>query len=137
MWVFIAVLLMLIAAFCCFGIKKTITVIYCVLKGAVFKTIEFFLRLLIAFARVNSHLLLSFVIVILLSNLFMPERTLGFVLLVLDIIFGWLILMLTIRNYGDEDDRDLIRMHLARWEHKLCFNRKDLSIYPNDWHWLE
>lgn len=129
-------LLFLVAAFC-FGFQKTCLSVYYVVKYAVFKTIEFFTRVVLAAFGINSYIWMSWTVLVLLTVCWGNHGTFGFVLLTLNGLFGWLVIMLIVRNFRDEFDRDMIRMILARLEHKLCFKNKKLSMYPDDWHWLD
>lgn len=123
---------------CIMGLlKKIVFGIYYVLKAAVFKLIEYLLRALIAILRLGFNFWGAFCVILLFVEVFIPQPTFKFALLCHILIFGWLFIYNFIRNFYDEDDRDYVCMVLARVEHRLCFANPQLSVYPDDWHWLE
>lgn len=120
-----------------FGPKKTVFKTYYILKYALFKPVEWLMRLIIALCGINSYVWMSWGVLMLLATIELPEQNSKFVVFMLLLLYGWLILSLVICNFCDEDDRDFIRMTLAQFEHKLCFKNKQLSMYPDDWHWID
>lgn len=118
-----------------FGMYKTFSKVYCALKYVFFKPIEWVIRLIVALVRINVYLLGSLGLLALGVIFILPDHVFGITAVFMLLILGWAVLVLLIRNFRDEDDRDFIRMLLARAEHKLCFKDKKLSLYPDDWYW--
>ena len=120
-----------------FGPKKTILTAYYALKYALFKPVEWLLRLFIAMVRIDCRIWIVWVATVLFLISFLSNQDVRFALFILAMLLSQLILLLMIRNFGDEDDRDFVRMLLAQLEHGLCFRKRKLSMYPDDWHWLD
>ena len=118
-------------------LKKFFFGLYYVLKAAVFKLMEYILRGFVAVIGIGSCFWGIFCVTLLFIEVFVPKPEFKLVMLYFLMIYGLLFIYKFGNNFRDEDDRDFVRMLLARLEHKLCFENPDLSIYPNDWHWLE
>lgn len=115
------------------GLKKT----YYALKYMLFKPIEWLMRTVIALFGINVFVWTGFFVLLCLFDLCRPEREIGTVWMFGMLVYAWVIVLLIYRNLKDEDDRDLVRMLLAQVEHRLCFNNRKLSMYPDDWHWYD
>lgn len=120
-----------------FGPKKTILTAYYALKYALFKPVEWLLRLFIAIIRIKGYIGAGWAVSVLLTMSVLPEQNVRLFFFLLTLFLSWLVVMQAIRNFRDEDDRDDVRMLLAQLEHKLCFKNQKLSMYPDDWHWLD
>lgn len=120
-----------------FGPKKTVFKTYYALKYVLFKPVEWFIRLLIAIVRINGYVWAGWVVSALLTVSVSPEQNVRLFFFMLTLFLSWLVIMLVIRNFRDEDDRDDVRMLLAQLEHMLCFKNQKLSMYPHDWHWFD
>ena len=118
-------------------LKKFIFGVYYVLKAAVFKFVEYMLRSFLAIIGIGSCFWGIFCVVLLFIEVFVPLPEYKLVMLFFLMGYGILFMYKFGNNFRDDDDRDFVRMMLARLEHKLCFDNPDLSIYPQDWHWLE
>lgn len=128
---------MLVVCAFLFSPKKTMQKVYYALKYALFKPIEWLIRAVFALLQIKIYVWGSFCVLCMLMEMMLPEHKFKFVFFVLIMIYGWLILILFIRNFRDESDRDFVRMTLAQLEHKMCFKNQKLSMYPHDWHWFE
>lgn len=120
-----------------FGPKKTAFKTYYALKYVMFKPVEWLARLLLALVQINFYIWVCWALLTLLAELIMPEQSVRFAIFLILLVYAWLILLLVIRNFRDEDDKDFVRMMLAQLEHKLCFRNQKLSMYPHDWHWFD
>ena len=131
----IIVTLFAVLVFCAFWFGPTR--VYLVLKYAFFKPIEWLLRVLIALISVNHYVWLGLVALVLISMIFDLRQSLEFMLMLVMFIYVWLIVILAVRKFRDKDDRDFVRMLLARVEHKFCFGNSKISMYPDDWPWFD
>lgn len=131
----IFVTLFAVLVFCAFWFGPTR--VYLVLKYAFFKPIEWLLRAFIALISVNHYVWLGLVALVLISMIFDLRQSLEFMLMLVMFIYVWLIAILAVRNFRDKDDRDFVRMLLARVEHKFCFGNSKISMYPDDWPWFD
>lgn len=120
-----------------YGFKKTGLGIYFCLKATIFKIVEYVVRSLIAVLSISVYFWASFCIIALFIEVFVASPTCKFVWLSFLVIYGIMLFYKFVYNFRDEDDRDLVRMNLAQLEHQLCFKNRELSIYPNDWHWMD
>ena len=131
--IIVSVCALLFAYVYMFGLKKT----YYILKYAFFKPIEWLMRILIALFGVSFYVWTGFFTLCCLFDVCKPEHGFRFAWMMSIFIYAWVIMLLLIRNFQDDDDRDLVRMLLAQIEHRLCFKNPKLSMYPNDWHWFD
>lgn len=131
----IFVTLFAVLVFCAFWFGPTRT--YYVLKYAFFKPIEWMSRAFIALTFINYYVWLGFGLLIFAFVLVDPQQNIRFWWMTALFVYVWLIAILAVRNFRDKDDRDFVRMLLARVEHKFCFGNSKLSIYPDDWPWFD
>jgi hypothetical protein len=129
----LAIFLLLLTALCCFGAKNTGLGIYYLAKGAVIKPLEYTACLVLALIRVNYYVWMSWCLLFVLAELFLPAQQFKLALWVLFSAYGWLLVMLVYRNICDEMLRDDVRVAFARIERKLCFNNQKLTLYPDEW----
>lgn len=129
----LAILLLFVMAICCFGIKKAGMGGYYLLKGAIIKPLEYASCLVLALFRISSYVWMSWGLLIVCANLFLPEKQFRVSVLILLAAFGWFIVVKTYYNLKDELLRDDVRAVFSRIEHKLCFNNQKLTLYPEEW----
>ena len=132
---FIFVTLFAILVFCAFWVGPTR--VYCALKYAFFKPIEWLLRAFIALTFISYYVWFGFGLLILTFFMFDPQQNIRFWWMVVMFVYVWLIAILAVRNFQDKDDRDFVRMLLSQIEHKLCFGDSKISLYPDDWPWFD
>ena len=134
-WLVCALGVVLLAFFAFCGFKQTCRGVYFVLKAAVFKSLEYFLRSLVAVWNISIYFWTGFFLITLFIEVYVSSPVSKLVWFGFIIIYGGLFVYKFVYNFRDEDDRDFVRMTLAQLEHKLCFNNKKLSLYPDDYHW--